>query len=131
MFIKENKYQFNNSLNIIKNDVELLERVNNDEYDDLLSKNIVFVELYDSSANNLVIECIARNTPILINPVGGVVDYLGKDYPFYFNTLEEASYKLQNKELIKETTNYLKNKSEVNSKIDINNFYKNLNIIFN
>ena len=131
IFIKENKYQFNNSLNIIKNDVELLERVNNDEYDDLLSKNIVFVELYDSSANNLVIECIARNTPILINPVGGVVDYLGKDYPFYFNTLEEASYKLQNKELIKETTDYLKNNKEINSKIDINNFYKNLNKIFN
>ena len=127
----ENKYEYNNNTKIIKNDVVLMNKLSDRDYDILLSESIVFVELYDSSANNLVIECIARNTPILINPVGGVVDYLGENYPFYFNTLQEASFKLQNKELIKQTTNYLRENNDINNKININNFYKNLNKIFN
>lgn len=82
-------------------------RLHDDDYDDLLSKNIVFVDLYDASANNVVIECMARTTPILINPLPAVVEYLGSDYPFYFNNLEEASAKLHNLELIKQTHEYL------------------------
>jgi len=78
-------------------------------YDDLLSKNIVFLDLYDSSANNAIIECIVRNTPMLVNPLDAVKEYLGEDYPFYFNTLEEASAKAENEQLIQDTYNYLVN----------------------
>jgi len=84
-----------------------LDRVSNFEYDNLLSNNLVFLDLYDSSANNAVIECIARGTPLLINPIPGVVEYLGEEYPFYFNNLQEAAEKAKNFELIKETNNYL------------------------
>jgi len=78
-----------------------------DEYDDFLTKNIVFMDLYASSANDIVIECIARSTPILINPLPSIVEYLGKDYPFYFNSINEASEKVNNITLIEETHNYL------------------------
>ena len=84
-----------------------LDRVSNVEYDNLLSKNIVFLDLYDSSANNAVIECIARGTPLLINPIPAVVEYLGSEYPFYFNSLEEAAVKAVNFNLIKQTHQYL------------------------
>jgi hypothetical protein len=79
------------------------------EYDKLLAENIVFLELYDASANNTVIECIIRNTPILINPIEPVVEYLGKDYPFYFRDIEEATKKLNNMDLIYHTHLYLLN----------------------
>ena len=46
-----------------------------------------------ASANNAVIECIARGTPLLVNPLPAVVEYLGADYPFYFHSLEEAADK--------------------------------------
>jgi hypothetical protein len=78
-------------------------------YDELLSENIVFLDLFDASANNAIIECIARNTPILINPIEPVVEYLGKDYPFYFNSLEEAAIKAENMDLVRETHHYLAN----------------------
>ena len=71
--------------------------------------NIVFVDMYDSSANNAVIECIARDTPILINPLPAVVEYLGEDYPFYFNDLDEAAEKINDHDLIEETYKYLNN----------------------
>ncbi len=127
----ENKYEYNNNTKIIKNDIVLMDKLSDHDYDMLLSKSIVFVELYDSSANNLVIECIARNTPILINPVGGVVDYLGKDYPFYFTNLYEATRKLKDINLIENTYYYLKNNKEVNKKISFDNFYSELKKIFN
>ena len=60
------------------------------EYDDLLAKNLVFVDLFDAAANNTVLECIIRNTPIIINKIEGVVDYLGADYPLYFTHLDEV-----------------------------------------
>lgn len=79
-----------------------------DEYDRLLSENIVFVDLYDASANNAVIECIARATPILVNPLPAVVEYLGEDYPLYFNTLAEAAEKALDTALLRAAHVYLK-----------------------
>ena len=79
------------------------------DYDKLLSENIVIVNLYDSSANNTVIECIARNTPLLVNPIEPVIEYLGKDYPLYFSSLEEAAEKAENIDLINQTHQFLVN----------------------
>lgn len=86
-----------------------LQQLPNREYDEVLSENIAFVDLYDSSANNAVIECIARATPLLINPIPAVVEYLGKDYPMYFSSLSEAAEKALNTSLILDTHEYLKN----------------------
>ena len=86
-----------------------IQRLANQDYDRLLSENIAFVDLYDSSANNAVIECIARATPILINPLPAVVEYLGKDYPMYFSNLSEAAEKALDTSLIMDTHEYLKN----------------------
>jgi tetratricopeptide (TPR) repeat protein len=63
------------------------------QYDELLSRNIVFIQLYDASANNTVIECIARGTPVLVNPLPAVIEYLGEDYPLYYDSLDEAARK--------------------------------------
>lgn len=85
-----------------------LAHVSNQKYDELLSENIGFIELYDTSANNAVIECIARATPVLINPLPAVIEYLGTDYPMYFNSLSEAAEKAMDVELIWTTHEYLK-----------------------
>ena len=87
------------------------QRVNflpNENYDHWLSENIIFLDLYDASANNVVIECMMRNTPLLINPIEPVVEYLGKEYPFYYTDLNEAGEKLNDLALIKETSRFLK-----------------------
>ncbi|MCF8055235.1 MAG: hypothetical protein K9K37_01175 [Desulfocapsa sp.] len=91
---------------------ETAEKVNylpDELYDQLLSENIMFADLYDSSANNLVIECIVRGTPLLINPIEPIIEYLGKDYPFYFTSYEEAVHKANDLDLVRRTHEYLKN----------------------
>lgn len=89
--------------------VEFIDYQDSECYDRMLSNNIMFMDFYDISASNLIIECIVRNTPILVKKHNAVIDYLGIDYPFYFNTVEEASDKINNETLIEETYTYLLN----------------------
>lgn len=88
--------------------VEVLGFLSDSQYDDLLSRNIVYLDLYDSSANNTIIECIVRSTPILVNPLPAVREYLGEDYPFYFSSRNQAARKAEDVALIEETHRYLK-----------------------
>ncbi|NEO87712.1 MAG: glycosyltransferase family 1 protein [Spirulina sp. SIO3F2] len=89
--------------------VQALQFLNKDDYEDLLSKVVVFIHLYDASANNTIVECIARNTPLLVNPLPAVIEYLGSEYPLYFSDLEEAAQKVSDIDLIEQTWHYLKN----------------------
>lgn len=77
------------------------------EYDRLLKSSLVFLDLYDSSANNAIIECIARNTPLLVNALPAVVEYLGPEYPLYFENLEDAADKAMNDTLVLDAHRYL------------------------
>lgn len=79
-----------------------------DQYDLLLGENVVFLPLFDSSANNALIECIVRNTPVLINRLPAVVEYLGEHYPLYYGTLEEAARKVEDFDLVGEASAYLR-----------------------
>lgn len=88
--------------NVIKHDYVLAT-----EYDHLLTENVACVPLYDASANNVVIECMVRNTPILINRLPAAVEYLGEEYPFFFDNVDEAVAKLRDIDLIEETAIYL------------------------
>lgn len=69
---------------VYKNKVDVMEYVDNAVYDDLITKNIVFLNLVDGSAVNTLIECLVRNTPVLVNRHPAVVEVLGNDYPLYY-----------------------------------------------
>jgi hypothetical protein len=92
--------------------VHKISYLSDNDYDLLLSRNIVFLHLISASASNCIIECIVRNTPILINRLPAVEEYLGKDYPFYFDDLQDASVKAQDIKLIRKTHQYLKRVSK-------------------
>ena len=73
------------------NSVTPINNLSNEKYDELLSENIVFIDLIEASACNTLIECIVRNTPILVNPLPSVVERLGPDYPLYWNNYDEIN----------------------------------------
>ncbi|TGD63281.1 hypothetical protein EYC08_13360 [Tabrizicola sp. WMC-M-20] len=87
--------------------VEMVEFIPNDRYDALLSSSVVLCLLYGTAANKVVIECIARATPILINPLPAVVEYLGADYPLYVTDEAEADRALAMPGLVEEGHRYL------------------------
>jgi hypothetical protein len=87
---------------------EMLGFLPNDEFDTLLEENIAFICMYDASANNTVIECISRATPLLVNPLPAVVEYLGEAYPYYYTSFDEAADKAEDHDLAWRTHEYLK-----------------------
>jgi hypothetical protein len=89
-------------------DVQVIDRVIDDDYDKLLANNIVFINLLDAPANTIVVECIMRNTPLLINRLPGVVEYLGEQYPLYYESLDEAEAKLSNNHSLLDGFKYLR-----------------------
>ena len=77
--------------------VWVLPRASDEQYDNLLSKNIVFLPLHDVAGATLLVECIVRNTPVLVNRLEGHRDYLPDEYPYYYDTLEEAAFKAEDR----------------------------------
>ena len=80
-----------------------------EDYDTYLLSNHIIVPLLDASANNAVIECIMRNIPLHINKLPAVVEYLGIDYPLYFNTNQELLENIKNITKIIKAYKYLRN----------------------
>lgn len=93
----------------LENSVSVLNYLDNGAYDVLLSRNIVFINLIDASAVNTIIECIMRNTPILVNPIDAALEFLGAEYPLFYESMYDASKILENTELIRKGYLYLVN----------------------
>jgi len=70
--------------------VEIWDYVDAPAYDRLLATSVVLAEYFAVAASNTVIECIARTTPILINRLPALEEYLGPDYPLFFDDLAMA-----------------------------------------
>lgn len=85
--------------------LKVLSHVKNSKYDELLSSNTVFLDLYDAGACNTILECIVRNTPIVINRLPSNEEYLGDNYPGFYSTLKEAEMIVSSK--LKECHEYL------------------------
>lgn len=104
--------------------VKVLDRISNEDYDKLLSENIIFLNLVDCSAVNTILECISRNTPVIINKHPAVQELLGENYPMYIEYTE--SFFMFNKQVlekleirvIKSTVKYLKKLDKTNLKIE-------------
>lgn len=115
----------------LKENVQLVNYLENDDYDKLLSENIVFINLCGASAVNTVIECVVRNTPILVNRLSALEEILGNSYPMFYDNMDQIK-DILNMKLIDDTYEYLKNLDKSKLKIEtfINKFEsitKNIN----
>lgn len=97
--------------------VEIIEYLPNDEYDKIFTENVIFLDLVDASAANTIIESIVRNTPLIIRKISPVVEYLGADYPLYYETPEDV-HKILDVDKILEGHNYLMAKDKDFLKIE-------------
>jgi hypothetical protein len=64
-----------------------------------------------------LIECIVRNTPIVINKLPAIVEFLGESYPLFYNNLDEVR-ELVTLKNIEKAHNYIKKLDKTNLKIE-------------
>jgi hypothetical protein len=69
--------------------ITIIKELSNSEYEKIFANYCIFIDLIDACANNTVLECIKFNTPIIVNKLPGVVEYLGENYPLYYETNED------------------------------------------
>lgn len=96
-----------NMLEVQYQSVSVIEHIENDEFDTLLSENVVFLNLIDCSAVNTVIECVVRNTPLVINRLPALEELLGKQYPGFYGNLTQAATLCTDLNLISQMSLYI------------------------
>lgn len=90
--------------------VEQLGRQDDLQYDVLLAENMVFLELIAAAANNTVVECLTRHTPICLNRHVGPEEYLGADYPLFYDDFDSLG-QLLTRERIVAAHHYLRHRA--------------------
>lgn len=95
-------------------EIQYIEQMDLLDYIQFMRESIVFLNLYDVAACNTILECMSLSVPILVNRLDGCVEYLGEDYPLYYEDIEEAEKKIHDDKLISQANEYL-------SKMDKNN----------
>ena len=85
-----------------KNSVQCYFTETEQEYDDLLLNNIVIIPLWNATANNSLLECMEMNIPAFISRLPSTEEYLGTNYPMFYDNVEEIESIINNKETLHE-----------------------------
>jgi hypothetical protein len=86
------KYILNPDIYVTNDNVAKIDKLNDVEYDELLSYNIIFAKIISGAAVNTILECIIRATPIMVNRCSCTEELLGKNYPLFY----DMNYDCQN-----------------------------------
>ena len=105
-----------------RNSVDKVSHLPYEDYLYMLTKNVLYMELCEVSANNTILDAILMNTPLIVNKLNGVVEYLGEDYPLYFKNRNEVASIVCDYTRIKEAYLYLKNMNK--TKFSVEYFYQ-------
>lgn len=95
----------------IREDEVRIVRMGNEDYDRTLLTSVVMVPLLGGTANNAILESISSNVPAFVSRLPSTEEYLGKDYPMFFDSLDEVSLVIEDEDrlfdLMERTHRYL------------------------
>jgi len=119
----------NTSDNSNNNKIGIIERLSEQDYESLLNESIIFLSLKnEGAANTIILECIARNVPILVPKIDSCLSYIGDRYPMLypvgqidFNEIITAKNVIQSIEYLKKM-----DKSKFSTDSFCNNIEKSL-----
>ena len=91
-FLKEvvNKDLSLAGLGPIENYVEHIYTASQEDYQKILRWGVIFNHYNQPSGSNLISECISSGAALMINRHPAFEEYLGHDYPLFFNSWQEA-----------------------------------------
>ena len=111
------------SIKINDKEITKMDKLSNDQYYEVFTNSVVFLNLFASTVNNVILECIHFNTPIIVNRLPAIEEYLGVNYPLFYDKLEEIN--LFTLDSFITAHDYLKKLNKSRFNIDI--FYKTIN----
>ena len=100
-------YAEKQALKVALRNVDVVQ-LDDEEYDRVLATCVVLLDMYDSSVNNTLIECVVRHTPIICKRLPATIEYLHEDYCLFFDDLSEVSAMLGDERLLLKARDQLK-----------------------
>ena len=85
-------------------------RLSDQDYDQLLASSVVILNITDEAVVNCVLDCLACHTPLLVNRTKTFEEYLGVDYPLFYNDLSDCVRKANDMKSLSDGHLYLKTK---------------------
>jgi hypothetical protein len=79
--------------------VKWISRLEDPDYDLFLAESVLFLDLIDCSASNAIVEAIMNEVPLLTRRIPATVEYLGTDYPLYFDSLSAVGELLREEKM--------------------------------
>lgn len=109
------KLYVDKSLSNISHTIEIVnDFIDNSNYINLLTSSIGFAYYSDVGASNGLLEHIMSHTPIVVNKHPAVIEYIGNDYPlFYEDIIDNADSFLLDQEYIEKCSSYLAERSRL------------------
>jgi len=99
----------------------------NKQYIKNLTTSIGFGYYFDCEASNAILEHLMTHTPIIVNRLPSIEEYLGSDYPMYYeNISSDPDRFLLNRSFIHDVSKYLKSRSQMRE-FTIDYFCKTIN----
>lgn len=121
----ESWISFSKNLNLTN--IDIYEEMDADQYENIMRSSCIFIDLEDCVANNTVLECIKFNTPLITRRSPHLEEYLGFEYPLFFDTNEDLVPLLDENEMlarIEQAHLYLRNMDK--SHVSLETFNKKL-----
>ena len=131
-FKKHFDEKFGNEICDGNKNIQIINELKDNDYVKLFNNSCIFCDLVDCVANNVVLECIKYNTPIIIRRLPSLEEYLGKNYPLFFNDDDELLHFKSEDILMKkiqEANVYLKNLNK--TPFMLNSFVNKINYDLN
>lgn len=75
-------------------DVQMVYATTHEDYDQWLKHNIVIIDLTCATANNAVLEMLALRVPAFVSRLPSTIEYLGPNYPLFFDNFEDLQARL-------------------------------------
>jgi hypothetical protein len=109
VLIKNTIEKFSDTISKACPNVELISHIENDEYIKIFETSILYMDVFDVTASNLLLECIRCETPIILKRHPALEQYIGAEYPLFFDNVTDIE-NLNEKQLmrmIREANKYL------------------------
>lgn len=79
-----------------------------------VTTSVGFCYLNGAAAHNSVVEHIVSHTPLVVNRMPSVEEYIGSDYPMYYEDIKDRPDDfLLSRDFLQETSSYLKERSKM------------------
>jgi hypothetical protein len=73
--------------------VTIIKKMSPEDYDVMLTNSILLLDLFEVSASNALVECIMSCTPVYVKKHPAIVEYIGNEYPLFFENVDEIDVK--------------------------------------